>query len=202
MKKSIILSLVLLFSACATPHIEHTQDNLLQITMNDKVIIKGEGDPLYKNTIKLLNLTIQQRVFLMDDNSVLTFEDASAAVGYRYKYGIQKTVRIIFPEYNYELIDVKGNIHFFTLTTKTSTEYLILENINKKRIKMIYGLDRKLFDRLLSLLEEENSSSLSNYISTQAAKVLKDESLYVKSTWDMKSSILNNLVTQVGRRKI
>ena len=143
MKKSIILSLAMLFSACATPYIEHTQDNLLQITMNDKLIIKGEGNPLFKNTIKLLNLTIQQRIFLMDDDTVLTYEDATASMGYRYNYGIQKTVSIIFPQYNYELIDIKGNIHFFTLKTNTNTEYLILENMNKKRIKMIYGLDKK-----------------------------------------------------------
>lgn len=202
MKKSIILSLAMLFSACATPHIEHTQDNLLQITMNDKLIIKGEGNPLLKNTIRLLNLTIQQRVFLMDDNTVLTYEDATASVGYRYNYGIQKTVSIIFPQYNYELIDIKGNVYFFTLKTNTNTEYLILENMNKKRIKMIYGLDKKLFEKLLSALSKEESPSLEKYISLQSTEAHKDISLHIKSTWDMKSSILNKLVTKVGRRKI
>ncbi len=202
MKKSIILSLAMLFSACATPYIEHTQDNLLQITMNDKLIIKGEGNPLFKNTIKLLNLTIQQRVFLMDDDTVLTHEDATASMGYRYNYGIQKTVSIIFPQYNYELIDIKGNIHFFTLKTNTNTEYLILENMNKKRIKMIYGLDKKLFEKLLSARSKEESPSLEKYISVQSTEAHKDISLHIKSTWDIKSSILNKLVAQVGRRKI
>ena len=202
MKKSIILSLAMLFSACATPYIEHTQDNLLQITMNDKLIIKGEGNPLFKNTIKLLNLTIQQRVFLMDDDTVLTYEDATASVGYRYNYGIQKTVSIIFPQYNYELIGIKGNIHFFTLKTNTNTEYLILENMNKKRIKMIYGLDKKLFEKLLSARSKEESPSLEKYISVQSTEAHKDISLHIKSTWDIKSSILNKLVAQVGRKKI
>ncbi len=66
MKNLIILTLAILFSACATPHIEHTQDNLLRITMKNKVVIQGEGSPLLHKKIKLLNLNIEQTVFQMD----------------------------------------------------------------------------------------------------------------------------------------
>ncbi|SFV68826.1 hypothetical protein MNB_SM-4-1091 [hydrothermal vent metagenome] len=79
---------------------------------------------------------------------------------------------------------------------------MILENMNKKRIKMIYGLEKKLFLKLLSTLSKEESPSLPKYISVPSSKVRQDISSYIKSTWDMKSSVLNNLVTQVGRKRI
>jgi len=198
MKKSIILSLAILFSACATPHIEHTQDNILQITMNDKLIIKGEGNPLYNKSVQLLNLNVQQTVFHMDNKQVLVYEDATAEVGYRFKYGMNKTLGIVFSNYNYELIDIKGNIHFFVLRTSKDTEYLILENMNKKRIKFIYGLNKNIFNGLLKVLSDKETTPLCNIISSGSNEILKDKNAYIKSSWNMKSSVLNNFVMKVG----
>lgn len=198
MKKSIILTLAILFSACATPHIEHAQDNLLRITMKNKVLIQGKGEGLLHKRVKLLNLHIEQTVFQMDDKSILTYEDATASAGYKFKYGMQKTVGIIFSNYNYELVDIKGNIHFFKLASKDKVKYLILENMNKKRVKLIYGLNKNIFDGLLEVLSDEKTTSLHNVISSGPNEILKDKNVYIKSSWNMKSSLLNNLVMKVG----
>ncbi|MDQ7068807.1 MAG: hypothetical protein Q9M40_13035 [Sulfurimonas sp.] len=205
MTKSIIFSLSILFSACSTPHIEHTQDNTLQITMNDKLIIKGEGTPLYKNSINLLHLNIQQKVFLMNNDTVLVYEDAIAGSSYQFRYGIKRIINIIFPQYSNELVDSKDNMHFFILNTKADTEYLILENMNKKRLKIIYGLDKKVFDFLLNRLDKDETLDIDRYLPILSSKPeqlhKKDKQLYIKSDWNMKSPILNNMVRKVGIRK-
>ena len=198
MKNSIILTLAILFSACATPHIEHTQDNLLCITMKNKFVIQGEGKPLLHQKTKLLNLNIEQTVFEMDDKSILTYEDAIADAGYKFKYGMQKTVGIIFSDYNYELVDIKGNIHFFKLLSQDKVEYLILENMNKKRIKFIYGLNKNIFNGLLKVLSDKETTPLCNIISSGSNEILKDKNAYIKSSWNMNSSVLNNLIMKVG----
>ena len=186
-----------MFSACTTPHI-HNNKNILEITMKDKSVVKGIGELIYQNRVNLVNIDIEQKVYLMNNGSILTYEDAPVSTGYVYSYGMKRTVGIIFPQYNYDLIDTKGNIFFFKLSNQNETEYMILENMNKKRIKFVYGLSEKIFQSIFDTLV--NRKKMPDNITSKNQKVIKDKTLYIKSKWNSKNIILDTIIKKVGGR--
>lgn len=201
MKKIVTTALVILLSGCASPHLHNTNTNDLQISFKDQIIIQGKGDIIYENKINLINLQIEQKVFLMKDSSVLSYEDASLASSYEFSYGINRTVGILFPQYKYTAIDFKGNLHFYKLESKEDVEYLILENMNKKRIKMVYGLNKTLFDAIYKKLILEKNIELSE-TSISRESISEDKASYVKSKWSHKSIILDSIIRKVGNSRI
>jgi len=204
MKSSILLALTLLLGACSTAHLIQTdKTNELKITMKDKVIAEGKGDPFYKHTVNLTNLNIEQTVYKMKDGSILTYEDARAATSNQFTHSMARSVTIIFPTYNATLISIKDNLHFFKLIAKdkSETEYLILENMNKKRVKMVYGLDKNLFYSIYGILIESKESIISNSNKSVNESLDNPES-YIKSRWNHKNIILDLIVSKVGTSKI
>jgi len=197
MKILLTTSLILLFNACSTPHIENN-DNTLAISMHDKDIIKADGKLIYESRVDLLNIDVEQKVYIMDNGSILTYEYASVSTGYIYSYGMNRTVGILFPQYNYDLIDTKGNIHFFKLYNKEEVIYMILENMNKKRIKMVYGLSKNTFDSLFNTLVNEKELVINRESLKQT--FLLDKSTYIKSRWSNKNIILDTIITKMGGR--
>ena len=197
MNTIVITSLIAVLSACSMPHIENN-NNTLQITQKDKSSIKGTGKLMYESRVNLVDIDVQQKVYLMDNGSVLTYEDAPVSTGYVYSYGMRRTIGIIFPQYSYDLIDTKANIYFFKLYSKTDTEYLILEHMNKKRIKLVYGLSESVFQSIFDSLV--NDKKMPNSIDVTSQKILDDKSLYIKSRWNSKNLILDGIITKMGGR--
>jgi len=193
--KFFFITSILLLSACSMPHIE--QDNhKLSIIMHDKSIIHGVGKLIYENRVNLNNLNIEQQVYLMNNNSVLTYEDARVATSYVYSYGMNKTIGLIFPQYQYDIVETKGNMYFFKLSNKNDVLYMILENINKKRIKMVYGLNQKTFQTIYQMLV--NDKKILDTSSKDNQSILEDKSIYVKSRWNSKNIILDTIISKVG----
>ena len=184
-----------MFSACVTPHIQNN-NNILKITMKDKSIVKGTGELIYENRVNLVNIDIEQKVYIMDDGSVLTYEDAPVSTGYVYSYGMKRIVGIIFPQYNYDLIDTKGNIFFFKLYSKTDIQYMILENMNKKRIKFVYGISQNVFQSIFNSLINEQKMPKNTQIINRTIK--DDKTLYIKSKWSSKNIIVDTIITRTG----
>ncbi|MEA1983293.1 MAG: hypothetical protein U9N39_07105 [Campylobacterota bacterium] len=195
MKIILSTTLSLLLMGCATPHLVN-KNKSLQVSFHDRVIAQGSGEAIYENSINLRNLTIKQKVLQMKNNSVLTYEDAVVSTGYVYNYGVNRVVGIIFPDYSYDLVDRNGNIYFFKLTSSSDVQYLILENINKKRIKMVYGVSEKLFNSIhYSLLYGTDVNNSSEYFTKEEKK---KNSHYIKSKWNRKNIILDALIKKIG----
>jgi len=198
MKTILISSLCILLSACATPHIEHTNNTLL-ISMHNKSLIKEKGKLLYKNRVNLINLHIDQKVYLMDSGSIITYEDAAVTSGYQYNHGMKRTVGIIFPRYRYNLFKTKGNLFFFKLTNQQDTQYMILENMNKKRVKLVYGLDKYTFNNIFHALSKNDK--IPKAIEHTKQKLVNDKSTYIKSNWSSKNIILDTLIRKSISKK-
>lgn len=201
MKLSLLLSIALLFGACSTAHLIHAgTTNKLSITMKDRVIVEGEGDPLFKHIINLVNLRVEQSVFELKDGSILTYEYARAATSYQFTHSMIRTVTIVFPSYNARLVNIKDNLHFFELKAKDKSEieYLILENMNKKGVRMLYGLDTKLFYSIYyGGLTKYNEPAINEIV-----KAVNVTEQYIKSKWNHKNIILDLIISKVDTSKI
>jgi hypothetical protein len=199
-RKLIIASFIALFSACSSPHIQKIDNHTLQIVLDDKKVIKGYGKVVYENRINLSNINIYQQVYKMDSGIYLTYEDATVATGYKYNFGVSRTVDIVFSDYNSKIINNKGNIYFIELTNYSEKMYLILENINKKRLKLIYGFNKELFIDLYKTLIKDDNIILKSLKPKNKHSISKPQE-YINSSWNQRNIILDGIITKVGGGK-
>ena len=202
MKKIILSSLfVALFSACSMHHIDYNDNNQLSIIFKNKIVVHEYGDVIYKNQINLSHIIIKQKVFNMKNGKILTYEEVQTAPQYKFQFGMNRTVGIIFSDYVYDFLDSKGNIHFFILTDKKTKEkvYLLLENINKKSLKLVYGFQKDTFEKLKNLLLTDKAFEKDDKI--YATTIKANKANYILSSWKINNIILDNIVSKIGGNK-
>jgi hypothetical protein len=199
--KHIFLPLAILLSGCSTANIvNNEQNNSLEIKTQDMSIIKSSGSLVYESRVNLSNINIYQRVYKIQNGALITYEDINVASGYIFNKGINPIVQDVFkPLYTYEFIYSKGNLFFYTLTPKDKSknkEYLIVENLNKRALKFVYGLDKSGFEKIIDALKND----LTLQIPKQSKKNAPAQDLksYIKSNWNYKNIVLDNLVSKVG----
>ena len=201
MNKLIYLPLVILLNGCTTAHIINNQHNdTLELATKEKSIIKASGKLLFENRVNLSNINIYQRIYKMDTGAIITYEDVRVASGYIFNKGMNPIVQNVFkPNYTYDFVYSKGNIFFYILSTKDKSmqkEYLIVENLNKRALKFVYGLNKEGFYKLIDALK--NDSELQIPVQTQKMVSVENISSYIKSNWNYKNIVLDNLVSKVG----
>jgi hypothetical protein len=96
---------------------------------------------------------------------------------------------------------MQGNLHYYKLHKNNEVLYVILENINNKGLHIIYGISESTFNILQKAITA--NESISKNIATLKQKDLKvnDYSSYIKSNWNTKNIIFDNIVSRVGFKK-
>jgi len=198
--KIIIISLLIFFSACSMHHIQYNQKKSMEISLDNISVLQTNTKILYENRVNLSTVNIEQSVLQTQQGDILTFEDATVQSGYKFSYGVNRTVGIIFSAYNYDIVDTKGNIYFIILSKKDDRLYLILENMNKKRLKIVYGFKEDDFNKILEKIVHNKKMLIENKSNKQILK--KDKKLYIQSNWNMKNIIIDTIVYKDGGSKI
>jgi len=165
--------------------------------MQDTIIIKETSVPVYNNQINLSNINIYQNVVQSNNGSIITYESISVSSGYVFSYGVKRIVGNIFNKYNYESVAMQGNIHFFKLANKKETLYLVVENMNKRGLKMIYGMNENIFNKIIDAVKNAKTIKIENHTNTKK-DVTVDYALYIKSNWNIKNLIIDNIITKMG----
>ena len=204
MKILILTTLSIFVAACSSPQIHYDSKNTLSITMHGKSLIERRGELLLQERVNLQKINIQQKVFHIQEGPIITYEDAKVTSGYQFSYGMKRTLHLIFPQYQTQLLYTKGNLHFYELNKGKESLYLILENMNKKRVKFLYGFNKKVFEILFSkVVPKQKELKLDNDISLiQEQEINKNASSYIKSRWNTKNIILDGLIMKTGGLKL
>lgn len=202
--KITLASLLLIsFSSCTSPTIKYNNKHKLEIVLDNKTIIEGLGTLSYENRVNLININIYQRVLNLDNDTIITYENVDISTGYRLTYGINRTVGIIFPEFNYALIATHGNLHFFKLFNSNGSLYLIVENMNKKGLRLVYGMPKTTFEAIQIAINKNRSVVIPTISGSKPKNSItkKIASSYVKSGWSNKNIILDTMITKIGHKK-
>ena len=197
-------------SACATPQINQIDDTELNISYKGTTLVSGYGKSVYKNTIHLSNINVYQTIYRMNDH-YLVYEYARASSGYKFTKGVKRSISIIFDTNAYDLEYRKGNIYFFVLYPKSSNPlYLIVENVNSSALKLVYELKKENYEAIKKAVEENkaiaNNRPNDDKESASSLPVIKNSTDYIRSKWNHKVIILDQLVAKpigrvpVGRR--
>jgi hypothetical protein len=200
--KTVLASILCItLTSCTSPKIKYDQQNTLGIVLNEKTIVQASGNLVHKNRVNLSNINIYQKVFVLDSGTAVTYEDVRVSSGYKLTYGINQIIGFVFTDYNYEFVQMQGNLHYYKLHKNNEVLYVILENINKKGLHIIYGISESTFNKLQKAITA--NESINEYTDTPKQKALKanDYSNYIKSNWNTKNIIFDNIVSRVGFKK-
>lgn len=90
-------------------------------------------------------------------------------------------------------------MQFYKLSNTKETLYMIVQNLNKRALKVLYGFDKQMFDKIKIAFKKRDT-----FIDTQSVSVISsldtNSSHYIKSSWNVKNIILDNIISKVGSR--
>jgi len=201
MKNNRIFPFILLqlfLTSCSVYHI-NTDDNIITLKHGNKILLKNDIQIKYMKKIRLINISIYQYIYeLKRDHHLIVVEDAIVSGGYRFRHGIKRTIYSIFPDYAIEHLKVVDNLYFFKLSDRKETLYLIVENFNKKRLKLIYGINKNEFYNILNSIQ--NNSKILNYNTNNMSSNVQ---INIKTKWSFKNIILDTIITKdsIGKMK-
>ena len=197
----LLISTLAVFTACSTPHIIHNEDtHSLELSLDNFNIADTAGAKLlYKSRVNLSNINIYQFVYQTQSGLVLTYEDIQVSSGYLFTKGMKVIVHNVFTDYSYDLVYTKGNTYFFKLISKKDQTlmYLLLEKKSNRSLQMIYGFTTEVFNELIQATKEKRVSDNTMHIN-KPIKLLQDKSAYIRSQWNYKNIILDNLISKAG----
>ncbi len=193
-----IMTVSVFFSfGCANSSIKMPESDLLIIS-NDKSTIEVTTPIVETTRINMSSLHIDQNIIAVDKNRCIVYEDIRTAGGYRFNYAYKRSIDLIFNAYSVKEIKSYGNLTLYQLILrdeeKTPVNLLALTT-SKKSLRLIYGFDDKAVTAIEESLEQ-NNAVIKYVLSTTTER--RDHC--IKSNWQPKLLILDNLVGKEGGR--
>jgi len=198
---SIILSL-LFFTGCSAPHINFNDTiKAFELTRNNDILLTQDAKQVFQGRVNLPHISIYQYIYKLDNGDFVIYEQAYTHPYYKFDKSIDVLVSRVFPDYNVKRSARVGNLYFYTLEPQAHTHilYMVVENQNKKLLKIMYSKDKNIFERLLHQLDQNAQFAdlkLDNNISTKHCH------LFIKSKWNYKNILFADLVKREGGRTI
>jgi len=194
-KYAISVLLFFLFAGCSNSAMTMEKNNRLVIADGDTVIeVKTALDE--KESINLGTLYIDRYIVAADEENCVVYEDIRTANGYRFNYGFQRSIDLIFDAYAVKKEKSYGDLTFYRLTLRDrnrSPLNLLALTSSKKSLKLLYGLD----DNEVATLQkrfDHNSSAATPDLSSETQKRVH----CFKSRWQPKLLIVDTLIGREG----
>jgi hypothetical protein len=196
------IPLFLFLTACSsTPHI-HYNNNIkaFELTHNNEILLTQDANQVFQGRVNLPHINIYQYIYKLDNGDFAVYEQAYTHPYYIFDKSIDVLISKIFPDYNVKRSARVANLYFYTLDPKLHTDvlYMVVENQNKKLLKIMYSKDKSIFERLLKNLDTNAQFAnfkIDNNISTKHCH------LFIKSKWNYKNILFSDLVKREGGRR-
>ncbi len=184
-----LFTLSVVFTACSSVYNYSLQENILA---KNSYSVQSE-----QNT-NLPNIKIYQSKYDVEKGT-LCYEYAQTLPGYSFEDNAKRLIHILFDTNAFKQLHRVGNVYFFQIENDLN---LILNKPSKKRIELLYGMDKKSFDVIYNILVEakENSTNIQDLRSF----VLKANASGCKYTinWNPKMIIIDGLLKKDGGKPI
>ena len=191
------LSAVSLFLSlgCSSSSITMPERDLL-VMSNDKTSIEVSAPVIKTRRINMGSLYVDQNIIAVDENHCIVYEDIRTASGYRFNYAYKRSIDLIFDAYRVEEGKSYGNLTLYRVTLrdekKTAINLLAL-TASKMSLKLVYGFDDSAVTALEESLEQNNT-----VIEYRLSSTAKRRDHCIKSKWQPKLLIMDNLVGKMG----
>ena len=188
---------VFLSFGCANSSIKMPERDQLIISNNKSTV--EVTTPIVETTrINMSSVYVDQNILAVDEDHCIVYEDIRTAGGYRFNYAYKRSIELIFDAYSVKVYKSYGNLTLYHVTLrdeKRTVFNLLALTASKRSLKMVYGFD----DSAQAAIEEsldQNSTVIKYTLSTTTER--RDHCL--KSSWQPKLLIMDNLVGRKGGR--
>lgn len=190
--------LALIFiSGCSNSSIKIRDDSELVIS-NNETSIEVKTPVIETKTINMNAVLIDQNIIGVDDTNCIVYEDIRTAPMYQFNYAYKRSIDLIFNAYSVEEGKRYGNLTLYrvTLRDKEKTKFNLLAlTASKQSLKLIYGFDDKAVTAIEENLEQNNT-----VVKYTLHKTTDRRDHCIKSDWQPKLLIIDNLVGKKGGR--
>ena len=189
--KTIIYFILILtfFIGCSSKNIIYKEDTVTQ----------SRASKLYENRLRLAHINVYQNVYQLDNNDIVTHEEAYVDSGYSFAKSVNVLIGRIFNTNNYQDIERFANIYFYMLRLNSGNIYVIVQNTNKKKLDILYGNKKDLFEKFIKDIKVQQPVKLQGSLND-----FKEQNVnavqYIKSDWNYKNIIFSELIKKQGGR--
>jgi hypothetical protein len=193
----------LLFTACTAPQVDYNKKiKAFELTYKHDILFTQDALRVFESRVNLSNINIYQYIYKLDNGEFIVYEQAYAHPYYIFDASIDKLISKIFPHYHSKRSAVVDNLYFYTLKSSVNNEtmYMLVENQNKKLLKIMYAKDKRMLEAIMQQLDatvkfadQQNSSSS---ICFKGKKEVCRP--FIKSEWNHKNTIFVELVKRQG----
>ena len=118
-------------------------------------------------TVKILkehfgSLAVRKSILQLNNNkSLIVYEDSRTDLDYEFEYGISRTIAVIFGTKTIYSIFKKSNLHAYQIKLKNGKILnLIAQQDDTQNLKILYGMDKKLFSTILKKINPDRHYNL------------------------------------------
>lgn len=188
---------LLIVSGCSNSSIKIRDDNELVIS-NNETSIEVKTPVIETKTINMDSVLIDQNIIGVDDTNCIVYEDIRTQAMYQFNYSYKRSIDLIFNAYSVEEGKHYGNLTLYRVTLrdeKKTTINLLALTASKQSLKLIYGFDDKAVTAIEENLEQNNT-----VVKYALHKTTERRDHCIKSNWQPKLLIIDNLVGKQGGR--
>lgn len=190
MRNIVIFILLYLLSGCSTPALFVQNEQKIGIIADQKHI-SVDAKSIISENITMDRLRIHRTLYEVDNVAQrIVYEDVKAQSPYQFQYDIPKTIGILFETNNYTMIDRIGNLSFFIIKIKNKKELLLIaQNLNKKGLRIVYGLNTKQLQSAFEHVKSKKSATINNPVF-----MLPDDKSAFLIRWNAKMTLIDGLL--------
>lgn len=193
-RKGWVILIMTFLSACSGgTQVRYTPNQL--ILKSDGQFISVKAKTLKSDFINLGRISINQKVLKLDTEDVVVYEDVFIGSDYQIKHSYDRALRLIFDALDVERIATISALGFYSIVLRDKTDlFVVVKTATKKRISMVYGRNRCLFETTINELDKQQ------FVQQKECQNIKtDPENAIQSKWQVKLVILDGLLEQVPR---
>lgn len=194
-----VVFMTVLFVGCSSPSLVENDGDLLGIQF-DGGTVSVEAAKIKEDRISLDNLSIRRTVYVLANGSHVVFELAVTQPPYQFSYDVKQSLRYIFDAQKVVQINRVGNLGFYMIALDADKRVLaIAENINKRGIKMVYGLSK---EQIKHALVKVGGNASIDIEALRGVRSLEGDNSAFLTKWLPKLIILDGLLYRPGGKRV
>lgn len=195
----ITMVLLVLLAGCSSPSLVEKDGSLLGIAV-DGGTVTVNAKKIKEDRIGLDNLSVKRSLFMLDNGGYIVYELAMTQPPYAYSYDVKQSLRLIFKADKVTQLERTGNLGFYEMAFSDGKVLLaIAENMNKKGIKMVYGLTKS---QMSAAIKKVGGTSSVDIASIAGVSMLPGTEEAFLSRWVPNLIILDGLIYRMGGKPV
>ena len=188
---------LLLLGGCSSPQLQVGRTGDIALTERAATLFSVRAERKLSDRVNLEGLAVERTLYASGANA-LVLERVTLLPPYRFAYSLERSLKIVFDAWRVERLERVGNLGFYTVQLRKEGGKLlcVAENMNKRGIRMLYGLTREQTRQMVSAVGGD--AAVLDSVG-KAITLRLDKGVFL-TKWNPKMILLDGLLKRAGGR--